>query len=119
MAEVLDFPSRETQAFAFLERELRRLLAGKGADTELIDFALTTLTDVYGEVVEAADFGFSVDLPPGISAEAGERLQQQIAAGVDGLRAHHHHLILTLAARLVLTEMRLFQHQRSEGTEDG
>jgi len=41
-------------------------------------------------------------------------LQQQIGEGVDALRAHHHHLVLRLAARLLLAEMRLFQHERVE-----
>jgi len=37
VAKVLEFPSQETRAYAFLERELRTLLTRKGADETLID----------------------------------------------------------------------------------
>ena len=114
MADVLEFPSQEARAFAFLERELRGMLKAKGADDTLIRFALDALTSVYAELDDASDFSFRVDLPTAISQEEAERLQWQIAEGVDGLRAQHHSLVLKLAARLVLTEMKLFQHERED-----
>jgi hypothetical protein len=114
VAEVLEFPSRESQAYAFLERELTALLLTKGADQPLIEFTTRTLRAVYADLSEASDYRFSVDLPSGISAEEAQRLQQQIAEGVDGLRHQHHDVLVKMAARLVLTEMRLFQQQRSE-----
>ena len=114
MADVLEFPSQEARAFAFLERELRGMLTARGADDALIQFALDALTSVYAELDDASDFSFRVDLPTAITQEEAERLQWQIAEGVDGLRSQHHSLVLKLAARLVLTEMKLFQHERED-----
>jgi hypothetical protein len=114
MAEVLEFPSRESQAYAYLERELGALLLAKGADQALVDFATQTLREVYNELDESSEFRFSVDLPRGISMEDAERLQHQIAEGIEGMRDNHHAVLVRMAARLVLTEMRLFQQQRSE-----
>lgn len=118
MAEVLEFPSQEARAFAFLERELRAMLVAKGADEGLITFALDALTSVYAELEEASDFGFQIDLPANITEPDAIRLQQQIAEGIDGLRSQHHALVLQLAARLVLTEMKLFQHQRASDSSE-
>ena len=112
MAQVLEFPSQESRAFTFLERELRALLTQKGADEALIQYAIDALTSVYREMTEAESFSFQVDLPSSLSATEVDKLDQQITAGIDDLRAHHHTLALKLAARLVLTEMKLFQHER-------
>ena len=62
MTNVLEFPSREKQAYQFLTEQLSTLLRDKGADQELIDHATQLLSKVYGEL-EDADFSFSVDLP--------------------------------------------------------
>lgn len=111
MPKVLQFPSREKQAYQFLTEQLAALLSKKGADQELINHATQLLSKVYGEV-EDADFSFSVDLPPGIDFEDAERLQQQIGEGVEALRKHHHSLTLKLAAKLLLTELKLYQQAR-------
>lgn len=113
MADVLEFPAREAQAFAFLERELRALLESKGADEALVRFALDALTSVYTELAEASDYRFSVALPGNITEVEALRLQQQIGEGLEGVRRENHALLLKLAARLVLTELQLFQHRRS------
>ena len=39
-------------------------------------------------------------------------LQEDIAQGIEQLRKEHHDLTLRLAARLILTELKLFQHER-------
>ena len=114
MVDVLEFPSQEKRAFAFLERNLRALLSTKGADEALIGFALDALTSVYKELATDSDCSFSVDLPPNIEESDALRLQQQIADGVEGIRRQHHNLVLRLAARLVLTELKLFQHERTD-----
>ena len=44
MAEIIQFPTRQREAFDFLDRELAALLRAKGADEALIDFATATLT---------------------------------------------------------------------------
>ena len=73
--------------------------------------ATQLLSKVYGDV-EDTDFSFSVDLPNGIELEDAERLQQQIGKGVEALRKHHHSLTLKLAAKLLLTELQLYQQAR-------
>ena len=110
MTDVLEFPSQEARAFAFLERELTALLTAKGADDALIAHAIKALQSVYVEASDASDFSFSVDLPTPISTEQVALLQQQITQGIEALRDHHHGLVLKLAARLLLTELKLFQH---------
>ena len=112
MSNVLEFPSREKQAYQFLTEQLSALLTEKGADQELINHATQLLSKVYGEL-EDADFSFSVDLPNGIELEDAERLQQQIGEGVEALRKHHHSLTLKLAAKLLLTELQLYQQGRN------
>ena len=114
MAKVLEFPSQETRAYAFLERELRTLLTRKGADETLIDYAVDALTSVYRDMTDAERFSFQVDLPTSLSPEEVAKLDEQISAGIEELRSHHHTLALKLAARLVLTEMKLFQHERED-----
>ena len=116
MAKVLEFPSQETRAYAFLERELRTLLTRKGADETLIDYAVDALTSVYRDMTDAERFSFQVDLPTSLSPEEVAKLDEQISAGIEELRSHHHTLALKLAARLVLTEMKLFQHEREDAT---
>ena len=101
-----------------MERELRAMLTARGADAALIEFALSALTSVYTEMSESSDFSFRVDLPKDISPEDANRLQWQIAEGIDGIRTQHHNLAIKLAARLVLTEMKLFQQQRCDRDED-
>lgn len=114
MAEVLEFPEREVKAYAFLASELAAMMAAKGADDALIEFATTTLRDVYQEIANDSDYSFKVDLPAGISVDDAMRLQQQIAQGIDSLRSTHHDAVVKLVARLLLVEMRLFQEQRHE-----
>ena len=89
MAELLEFPTREKQAFLFLQQELARLLKAKGADDALIDYAITSLTDVYGELQRESDCHFEVRLPSRLSQEEALRLQQDVAAGVEQLRQEH------------------------------
>ena len=112
MTNVLEFPSREKQAYQFLTEQLSTLLRDKGADQELIDHATQLLSKVYGEL-EDADFSFSVDLPSDIAIDEAERLQQQIGSGIEALRKHHHLLTLKLAAKLLLAELRLYQQARN------
>jgi hypothetical protein len=113
MADLLEFPTRELQAFRYLRDELGALLQSKGADDELVRFATETLTEVYAGLSQESDCQFDVRLPATISADEAQRLQQDIARGIDQIRQEHHDLTLKLAARLVLTELRLFQHERS------
>jgi len=114
MAEILEFPTREKQAFAFLEEQLRQMLSAKGADDRLIEHAIASLTDVYAELQRDSDCHFEVRLPKQLSREESLHLQDDIASGIEQLRKTHHDLTLKLAARLVLTELKLFQHERSD-----
>lgn len=114
MADILEFPSRQAQGLAFLERELRALLAARGADERLIDFAVSQLTGTYAKLSESEHYGFSVELPASVSPAERDQLYRQINAGLEGIRGENHALMVELVARLVLAELRLFQHERSE-----
>ena len=114
MAEILEFPTREQQAVAFLEEQLTQMLRGKGADDKLINHAIASLTDVYAELQRDSDCHFEVRLPEQLSLDEAQRLQEDIGAGIEQLRKTHHDLTLKLAARLVLMELKLFQHERSD-----
>lgn len=114
MAQILEFPSQQAQGLAFLDRELRTLLAAKGADEQLIDFAATQLTRIYAQLSESEQYSFSVELPASAAPGEKERLYQQINAGLEGIRKENHSLMIKLIAELVLAQVRLFQHERSE-----
>ena len=114
MADILEFPTREKQAFGFLQEQLSQLLKSKGADQALIDFAIASLTDAYGELQKDSDCHFEVRLPGQMTEQEALLLQEDIGAGVEQLRKEHHDLTLRLAARLMLTELRLFQRERED-----
>jgi hypothetical protein len=112
MGEVLNFPSQRAQGMAWLDRELRSLLASRGADQALIDFAATQLTDIYSELSDAEAQSVSVALPPGLDPAERDRLYNEINEGLARMRRENHSLLVRLMARLVLTELKLFQHER-------
>lgn len=114
MGEILEFPSRQAQGLAFLDRELRSLLAARGADDRLIDFAVSQLTRTYAQLSECEQYSFSVELPDAISTAERDALYGQITAGLEGIRRENHALMVQLVARLVLAELRLFQHERAD-----
>ena len=114
MADILEFPTREKQAFSFLQEQLSHLLRNKGADQTLIDFAIASLTDAYGELQTESGCHFEVRLPSQMTEQEAFRLQEDIGAGIEQLRKEHHDLTLRLAARLMLTELRLFQRERKD-----
>ncbi|MBN7795887.1 hypothetical protein [Parahaliea mediterranea] len=113
MGEVLEFPSRQAQGLAYLDHQLRDLLAAKGADPELIDFAAAQLTRIYAELSSSEHYSFSVTLPPGLDPGRREALREQIDQGLEGLRRENHALMVRLVAQLVLAEVKLFQHERA------
>ena len=78
MAEILEFPTREKQAFAFLEEQLRQMLSARGADDRLIEHAIASLTDVYAELQRDSDCHFEVRLPKQLSREESLHLQEDI-----------------------------------------
>ena len=114
MGDILEFPSKQAQGLAFLDRELRALLAARGADERLIDFAVSQLTRNYAALSESEQYSFSVELPESIDAQEREALYQQINTGLEGIRRENHSLMVQLIARLVMAELRLFQHERTE-----
>ena len=114
MSDILEFPTREKQAFSFLQEQLSQLLRSKGADQTLIDFAIASLTDACGELQTESDCDFEVRLPSQMTEQEASRLQEDIGAGLEQLRKEHHDLTLRLAARLMLTELRLFQRERED-----
>jgi len=114
MGDILEFPSRQAQGLAYLDRELRALLNARGADERLIDLAVSQLTRTYAQLSESEQYSFSVELPDSIDAGDRDALYRQINTGLEGIRKENHSLMVQLIARLVLAELRLFQHERAE-----
>lgn len=114
MGDVVEFPAQSAQGTAYLEKQLRQLLAAKGADDELIDFAIKQLSSTYNRLSEAEQYSFSVHFPESLSGAEKTRLQAEINAGLEGIRSENHALLLELIARLLLTELRLYQEQRQD-----
>ena len=112
MAEILKFPSEQAQGLTFLDRQLRDLLAAKGADDQLIDFAAKQLTAIYAQLTESEQYSFTVELPNQLSSEESANLYNQINDGLEGIRKENHALLVKLIAQLVLAEVKLFQHER-------
>ena len=112
MSNILEFPSREKQAYAYLTDQLEIFLRGRGADDVLIAHATELLTKVYGDLQGESDFAFSVSLPNGLDIDEKQRLENEIGSGVDALRQHHHSIMIRMAAQLLLTELELFQRSR-------
>jgi hypothetical protein len=114
MGRVFEFPSQQVQGLAYLDRELRALLEGKGADEQLIDFAATQLTRIYAELGDSEQYPFSLKLPTGLNDEEREDMSQQIHVGLEGIRQENHAMMVKLVAQLVLAEVRLYQHERAD-----
>ena len=114
MGRVFEFPSQQVQGLAYLDRELRALLEGKGADEQLIDFAAAQLTRIYAELSESEQYTFSLKLPAALDDKDREELSQQIHAGLEGIRQENHAMMVKLVAQLVLAKVRLYQQERAE-----
>ncbi len=112
MANVIEFPSQRAQGLAFLDQQIRELLSARGADDELIDFAATTVKQVYERSVAAEDYSFQVSLPEGLSDDDAESLRGSIFEGVAKIRNENHAVVVRLIAELVLAEVRYFQARR-------
>ncbi len=114
MGDILEFPSQRTQGLAFLDRQLRELLTAKGADDQLVDFAARQLTNMYAQLSESEQYGFTVALPPHLTEQESASLHLQINAGLEGIRKENHAVLVKMVAQLVLAQVRLFQHERPE-----
>ena len=112
MGKVLEFPSQQAQGLAYLDAQLRKLLTSKGADQQLIDFAADQLTQTYTQLSKSEQYSFRIELPAGLDDEDTETLNQQINAGLEGIRSENHGLMVKLVAQLVLAKVQLFQHAR-------
>jgi len=112
VAQVLEFPSQRVQGLAFLEEQIRELLAARGADDKLINFAANTVREIYQRNIEAENYDFRLEVPGNISEEDAETLRCGIEEGLRQIRDENHAIIVRLIAELVLAEVKLFQHQR-------
>ena len=112
MGKVLEFPSQQVQGLAYLDTQLRQLLASKGADQQLINFAAEQLTRTYAELAESEQYRFSIHLPPGLAEDDSNELRRQIDSGLKGIRAENHALMIKLVAQLVLAKVQLFQRDQ-------
>ena len=114
MGDILEFPSQQIQGLAFLDRQLREMLAAKGADKQLVDFAAKQLTEMYAQLSESEQYSFTVELPAHLDAKECEELYRQINEGLEGVRKENHALLVKMMAELVLAQVRLFQHERND-----
>ena len=112
MTNILEFPSQRVQGLAFLDQQIRELLAARGADDELINFAADTVKRVYERSVGAENYSFSVALPEGVSEQDAETLRDAIRQGVEQIRDENHAVVVRLIAELVMAEVRMFQANR-------
>lgn len=112
MATILEFPSRQMLGLSFLEDQIRELLAAKGADEELMEFAAVTVKDIYQRYATAENYSFSLELPGDISTASTEQLQRDVQAGIEQVRAENHAIIVRLIAELTLAQVTRFQLQR-------
>jgi hypothetical protein len=112
MGNVLEFPSQQAKGLAYLDRQLRSLLTAKGADEQLIDFAVNQLTRIYARVNNSEHYSFTLDLPQELSTQQRAAMEQQINQGLDDIRRENHAVMLELIAQLVLAEVKLFQVSR-------
>ena len=112
MATILEFPSQEVQGFNFLEARLKEMLESKGADEELIEFALRTVRETYENTVKGEDYSFNLTLPEEVSPAAAETLQSDIETALTNLRANNHALVVRLVAELALAQLTIFQYER-------
>lgn len=112
MSNILEFPSREKQAYCYLTDQLGALLREKGADEVLVAYATELLTKVYSDLQDESNFSFSISLPNGLDIDEVQQLREEIGSGVETLRQHHHSIMIRVAARLLLAEIELFQRSR-------
>jgi type IV pilus biogenesis protein CpaD/CtpE len=112
LGEILEFPSQQVQGLSFLENELKVLLAAKGADQELMEFAATTVREIYERYANAENYSFNLQLPEGMDQADAETLKDDIQQGVESIRAGNHAVIVRLIAELTMAEVRLFQAGR-------
>lgn len=115
MGKVIELPSRAAQGMAYLDAEIRQLMATKGESDEAIELALDTLKDVYSRYEEIGKQRFSVKLPPELSEAQLKDIQSQIEKGITVLTEEHRHIINILAAELVITKLKLLSHEESQG----
>ncbi len=113
MAKILEFPSQRVQGLAFLEEQIRDLLAARGADEELMEFAASTIGDIYQRNVDAENYCFSLVLPDTIDETQSVKLQADIETGIERIRAENHAIIVRLIAELTLAKVKIFQQQRA------
>ena len=112
MSQVLEFPSRERQGLAFLEQQVRELLAARGADEELMDYAASTVRDIYEKNVQAENYTVSLDLPEGLNPDQLGQLEEALAGAIEEVRDENHAVVVRLVAELALARVRLFQYER-------
>ncbi len=112
MASILQFPSNELKGLSFLEQQVRALLAQRGADEQLIDFAASTLRDVYERHSQAENYSVELQLPGQLSQQEAEDLAASVQSAMEDVRNENHAIMVRLIAELVMAEVKNFQCQR-------
>ena len=112
MATILEFPSTERQGLNYLESQLQEMLLKKGADAELVDYAVATVKDTYLRATAGENYSFSLSLPEGVSEPEAASLQDNIQQALNSIRSENHAVVIRLVAELALAQLTIFQQQR-------
>jgi uncharacterized protein (DUF849 family) len=113
MSQIVEFPAPESRTYVYLEEQLRQILLARGADDALVEFTMASLTSVCDEMLAAESYRCQVALPSGLSADDTQLLEDAIEQALSGMRDIHQQVIVQLAARLILAEMKLFQFENT------
>lgn len=112
MAQILSFPSQRQRKLDYLDQQIRELLAERGADQELIDYAAEQLTTIYSRANQSENYQLDLELPAGISDADVELLTRRLDDGLNDFIQQNHAIMVELVAQLVLTRVQLFQCER-------
>ncbi len=112
MASILQFPANELKGLNFLEQQVRQMLSQRGADEQLIDFAASTLRDVYQRHSNAENYQLEIELPSSLADNEAQQLTASVQAAIEHIRDENHGILIRLIAELVLAEVKNFQCER-------
>ncbi len=114
MSNILHFPTPQAQGLAYLDRELRQILADRGADPGLTDYAAEQLTAIYAEHADEETATVSLRLPTDLNQEQVDLITGEVGQALDHMRAENHRVILRLIAELVLAQLRIYSHEQGD-----
>lgn len=110
MTKIIDLASYREKVF--VSDELSSLLRSKGADDELVQFAVQRQKELWQRHETLGKYGFEISLEAAMSNTNRETLVSQIQSGVEQVKSKLLSENYQLMAELLLAEIKLFQYQR-------